>query len=315
MNLDNKKVLVIGATGRHGGTGATVAQSLLDQGVPIRILTRSPNTRLLPFEALGAEIAIGDLHDRRSLGAALKGVELAYFTYPILAGLVDATANFASAAREAGLKRLVVMSMAPAQPDSVSQLGRAQWLAEQIFEWAGFSCIYLRIAAIFFEDIDLLHGAEILAEGRMRNSFHDVPVHWMSGKDAGKLAVAALLHPNRFGAGGAVYPTGHENYTNSQVAAILSLHLGRTVLHETISAEAWRNSLIALSKKDDAINVDMANHIAAVGGSLSKAIPSNDLFETVTLQKQICLMDALMAGKLIRSVPSSLPQQMTVAIE
>jgi len=300
MNLAGRKILVTGATGRHGATGATVARLLLDQEMPIRILTRSNDARVRPFQSRGAEIAVGDLHDRRSLKAALEDVETAYFTYPISAGIVDAAANFAAAARESGLKRLVVMSMAPAHPNSPSPLGRAQWLSEQIFEWAGFSCISLRIAAVFFENLNLLHSSEILEEGRIQNSFGDVTVHWMSGKDAGRLAVAALLHPDRFGTVEAVYPTGSENYTHSQVAAILSDYLGRTVLHETISAEVWRSRLIALSEIDDAINFDMAEHISAVGASLSKGIPSNDLFERVTGAKQIPLAEALKAGEIFR---------------
>jgi uncharacterized protein YbjT (DUF2867 family) len=310
VNCEQKKVLVIGATGRHGATGATVAQLLLDQGVSIRVLTRSLNVRVSPFESQGAQIVVGDLHDRRSLAIALEGVEVAYFTYPISAGVVDAAANFASAAREAGLKRLVVMSMAPAHPNSPSHLGRAQWLAEQIFEWAGLSCIHLRIAAVFFENLHLLHGAEIFEEGRIRNSFPDVPVHWMSGKDAGKLAVAALLHPDRFGAGGTVYPTGGENYTHRQVASILSDYLGRVVVHETITADSWRSRLIALSEKDDAINSDMAGHISAVGASLSKSIPSNNIFEAVTQEKQVSLVEALETGNLFTSLYSSPPQTM-----
>lgn len=312
MNLEENKILVVGATGRHGGTGAAVAHLLLDHSVPIRVLTRSLDARVYPFQSRGAEVVVGDLHDRRSLKAALEDVEIAYFTYPISAGVVDAAASFASAAREAGLKRLVVMSMAPANPNSPSHLGRAQWLAEQIFEWAGFSCIHLRIAAVFFENLNLLHGAEILEEGRIRNSFPDVPLHWMSGKDAGKLAVAALLHPDRFGTVGAVYPTGTENYTHEQVASILSDYFGRTVVHEIIPAEAWRSRLIALSEKNGAINSDMAGHISAVGANLLKGIPSNNLFEAATQEKQISLVEALKGDALFRSALSS-PRRETVA--
>jgi uncharacterized protein YbjT (DUF2867 family) len=61
--------------------------------------------------------------------------------------VVDAAANFASAGRAAGLKRVVVMSMGASHPKSPSHLGRAQWLAEELLEWAGFSCLHLPIAA------------------------------------------------------------------------------------------------------------------------------------------------------------------------
>src|SRR5689334_319713 len=140
VNVATRPILVVGATGRHGGTGASVARLLRDRGLPVRALARSADERVAPLEARGAEIVTGDLHDRRSLKAALDGVEVAYFAYPVAGGIVDAAANFASAGRAAGLKRVVVMSMAVSNPDSASHLGRAQWIAEELLEWAGFSC-------------------------------------------------------------------------------------------------------------------------------------------------------------------------------
>ncbi|MFX9962082.1 NAD(P)H-binding protein, partial [Acinetobacter baumannii] len=92
---------------------------------------------------LGIDVVAGDLHDRHTLAAALADVETAYFAYPVAAGIVDAAANFAAAGRAAGLKRVVVMSMGVSRPDSPSHLGRAQYLAEEMLEWAGFGCLHL----------------------------------------------------------------------------------------------------------------------------------------------------------------------------
>lgn len=130
MSALEKSILVVGGTGRHGGTGAFVARRLIEVGLPVRALTRRRDDRALALQSSGAEIVVGDLHDRRTLIPALEGVEVAYFTYPVAGGIVDAAANLASAARATGLKRLVVMSMGPAHPDHASPLGRAQWLAE-----------------------------------------------------------------------------------------------------------------------------------------------------------------------------------------
>ncbi len=149
MPNSNKPILVVGATGRHGGTGASVVRALRAHDVPVRALTRTADSRVLPLRTIGTEIAIGDLHDRRSLLSALKGGRNRIFTYPIARGVIEAAANFASAGRSTGLKRIVVMSMAVSHPDSPSHLGRAQWVAEDLFESAGFSCLHLRIAAFF----------------------------------------------------------------------------------------------------------------------------------------------------------------------
>ena len=197
-----------------------MARRLLELGHPIRAMTRRDDGALA-HQLPEADIVVADLHDRRSLIPALKGVEVAYFTYPIAGGIVDAAANFASAARVAGLKRLVVMSMGPAHPDSASPLGRAQWLAEEALENSGLSCIHLRIIALFFENLELLHRRDILGDGIIRNSFPNLAMNWIAGSDAGKLAVAALLHPERFGGKPAVYPSGGEKFTHAEVARMI----------------------------------------------------------------------------------------------
>src|SRR5206468_5485905 len=76
-------ILITGATGRHGGTGAHLARRLREAGRSVRALVRRLDERTAPLQALGAEIVVGDLHDRVSLVPALEGVGLAYFTYPV----------------------------------------------------------------------------------------------------------------------------------------------------------------------------------------------------------------------------------------
>jgi uncharacterized protein YbjT (DUF2867 family) len=291
-------ILVVGATGRHGGTGATVVRLLREQGIVVRALVRQADARMAPLRAAGVELALGDLHDRRSLKEALAGVEAAYFTYPIAAGVVDAAANFAAAGREAGLKRVVVMSMGAAHPEHPSALGRAQWLAEELLGWAGFACTHLRIAALFFENLPLLHGADIAGDGVLRNAFADVAIPWIAGEDAGRLAIAALLHPERFGGKTAVYATGGHSHSHAEIARILGAHLGRSLRHETIAREAWRARIAARAAADARISDDMAAHIAAVAASIRKALPLNDLHATTTGPAPLSLQQMLESGRL-----------------
>lgn len=292
-------ILVVGATGRHGGTGAFVARSLLNRKQSVRALARSEDERTRALRAAGAQVALGDLHDRSSLLTALTGVEAAFFTYPVGGGIVDAAANFASAAREAGLKRLVTMSMGASRADSPSHLGRAHWVAEQVLEWSGLRCIHLRVTAFFYENLELLHRADIEGDGVIRNSYpSDVPVSWIAGDDAGKLAVAALLHPERFGSVSGVYPNGGHTYSFDQIAEHLGSHLGRPLRHETISADAWRSRLLALSERDLRISDDMARHISIMGTLVRGPFPSDGSFEGRTGEEAQSLPDALAAGRL-----------------
>jgi hypothetical protein len=144
----------------------------------------------------------------------------------------------------------------------------------------------------------LLHSEDILGDGVIRNSFPDLPMNWISGEDAGKLAIAAVLFPERFGDKTAVYPTGSEKFTHNEMAAIIGRHLGRSLRHETVSAEAWQTRLVELSQRDNRISLDMARHISAVGAGMRKPFPINDMFLSVTQEQAMTLDDALKSGYL-----------------
>lgn len=265
-------ILVTGATGRHGGTGAYLVRRLREVGRPVRVLVRRLDARVGPLQDLGAEVFVGDLHDRASLLPALDGVEAAYFTYPIGAGVVDAAATFAAAARQlGGRQRVVVMSMGASHPDSLSHLGRAQWLAEEVLAWASLDLLVLRVAALFHENLTMLHSRSIRDEGAFRNCFGDAAVPWINGEDAAALAAAALLHPGRFSGEAIHYPPGSELLSHAAVAALLGEELGRPVHFEPVARESWSDELVALAaaEPDSGVNADMAGHISAVGAMLA----------------------------------------------
>jgi uncharacterized protein YbjT (DUF2867 family) len=295
--VDQSPILVIGATGRHGGTGNFVAHDLKRRGAVVRALVRQHDSRSEALQASGIEVVIGDLHDERSLKGAVEGVKTAYFTYPIAKGVVDAAANFAAAARDSGVERVVVMSMGITRQDSPSPLGRAQWLAEEVLQWSGLATTNLRVAALFVENIDLLHRDDILEEGILRNSFADVPLSWITGEDAGKLAVAALLHPERLKGERTIYPSGGAQVSHAEVAQALSERLGRPIRHETVPRKTWAERLVSLSLADGRLSPEMAEHISTVGIALRQKLPMNELFEELTHEKPTSILEAIQSGR------------------
>ncbi|MGW4125296.1 NmrA family NAD(P)-binding protein [Nocardia sp. NPDC004711] len=273
-SIDSRSItLVIGAGGRHGGTGSHVAQRLREQGQAVRVLVRTDDDRAHRLREIGVQIARGDLLDRRTLDAVVEGVSTVYFTYPVAPGVVQASANLASAMRAAArVPRLVVMSMSAAAPDSPSALGRAHWAAEEVFCWAGLQPVILRIAALFYENIPLLHAASIRSAGTFANSFGAAAMPWISGRDAADLAVAALTDPDRYPAGSTVYPPGAALYTHADIAALISGETGKTVEYQHIPADRWQRDLEDLARHDAlaTINPAMAQHISSIGAKFSQ---------------------------------------------
>src|SRR5262249_56215006 len=73
-----------------------------------------------------------------------RGVAGAYFCYPIRPGIIQATAIFAQAAKEAGIACVVNMSQISAREDAKSHAAQDHWLAERVFDWSSLTVVHLR---------------------------------------------------------------------------------------------------------------------------------------------------------------------------
>lgn len=100
-------ILVTGATGQ---TGRETIPQLVEHERPVRALVHSEDERAEGLKAPGAEVVVGDLLDLDAVRAALEGVRAAYFVYPIHPGLIDASAFFAQAAKEAAYFDCMIIS-------------------------------------------------------------------------------------------------------------------------------------------------------------------------------------------------------------
>src|SRR5271163_2956600 len=109
-------VLVLGATGTQGGA---VARGLLAASFPVRALVRDPESaRARALSDAGAQLVLADLLDRTSLARAFDGVGAAYaITTPFEHGAdeeLEQGENIIAAARDAGLRWLILASVAAA---------------------------------------------------------------------------------------------------------------------------------------------------------------------------------------------------------
>ena len=110
--MTRHKILVTGAT---GDTGQATVNELLARGHKVRALAHGQDDRSKKLQERGVEVVYGDLLDFSQVRAALSGVQRAYFVYPIRPGILQATAYFAQAAKEAGVDGIVNMSQISAR--------------------------------------------------------------------------------------------------------------------------------------------------------------------------------------------------------
>lgn len=151
-------ILVTGAGGgSQGGTGRTVAHTLLSAGLPVRAFVHHDDARVAELRDLGAEVVAGDLREITAVLPAVAGVRRAYFTYPVTAGMLDAAAVFAAAAHEAKLERVVAVSQLGSAPTAGTPHMRRHWVAEQALDRADIGAVHLR-AAVFYENLRVAIG-------------------------------------------------------------------------------------------------------------------------------------------------------------
>jgi NAD(P)H dehydrogenase (quinone) len=171
--MSDIRFLITGAT---GATGGAAAAQLLDKGEHVRAFVHREDDRSEALRKRGAEVVVGDLLDFDAVREALDGVNRAYFVYPIRPGLVQATAQFAQSALEAGVEGIVNMSQISARGDAKSDSAREHWLAEQVFDWSRLNVAHVR--PTYFAEW-LLYLAPMIRQGVMYAPFtgtHPSPV-------------------------------------------------------------------------------------------------------------------------------------------
>jgi uncharacterized protein YbjT (DUF2867 family) len=236
--------LVTGAGGMVGATGNHAARQLLARKLPVRAFVHRADARAEQLKALGAEIVVGDLRDIETVRRALRGVRRAYFTYPIVDGLLEATTVFAAAGRETGLEAMVNMSQITARPDHPSPAARQHWLAERILDWSGIAVTHLR-PPFFLENLLFFAAETIGSESKIYLPFGKGRHAPVAGEDLARVIVGALLDPGPH-RGKTYIPTGPRSLTIAEMAAVFGRALGRPVQYVEIPVEKWRQILARL---------------------------------------------------------------------
>jgi NAD(P)H dehydrogenase (quinone) len=273
--MESKTLLITGAT---GATGSRATEFLLKKCHKVRALVHKDDERSSRLNEMGAEVVVGDLLDLDSVRAALEGVTAAYFVYRIRsAGLLDATAFMAQAAKEAGVKAIVNMSQISARREAKSHAARDFWVSERIFDWSGIQVTHLR--PTFFAEWLLypLPGWNV-KEGIIRfplGEGHHAPI---AAFDQGRVIAAILADPEPHA--GKVYPLfGREELNHYQIAAKLSAVLGRSFRYEPMSIPDF-----ATLMESAGLSARFVQHIRSVAQDYLDGIFSgtNDVIKRLT---------------------------------
>jgi uncharacterized protein YbjT (DUF2867 family) len=151
-------ILVTGAT---GFIGPKVVHSLRAEDRPVRCLVRKPQ-RAGPLKAWGCELVQGDVTDAASLARAVAGCDAVIHLVSIISGprsdfeqvMAQGTLDLVAAAKEAGVRRFVLMSALGVTAESRTLVPYywAKWEMEQAVQASGLEHVIFQPSFVFGRD-------------------------------------------------------------------------------------------------------------------------------------------------------------------
>lgn len=219
---ERNTILVTGATGTIGRPLTT--RLAADPSLRVRALVRDPEKA----GTIGnAELVRGDFGDAASLASAMKGIDTLVLVTAAGAHAFEQAHAAITAAREAGVRKLVRLSAIKADPEGPTDNTRQHGRTEAEIRASGLTYVFLRPAA-FFQNL-LWSAQTVLGQGQLYQGTGAAKVGFIDTRDVVDALFAAATS-DRFD-GQALELTGPRSIDYHEVAAALGRALGRTITY------------------------------------------------------------------------------------
>jgi uncharacterized protein YbjT (DUF2867 family) len=235
-----QEVVMILITGSTGFVGRHLVKRLSTEGERPRCLVRSREKaqQVLPLDQV--EVAVGDTTSPASLAPAMQGVDTIVHSAFITADLkesrnasyygvnVEGTRNVVEAAKQAGVKKMVLVSGLGTRPDKPGSYMQGRYLAEQAVKESGLAWSILQPSiqfgehAAFFKGLaDLIRMAPVVpVVGNSKLRFQPI---WV--EDVVTCLTKMIRDPAR---NGKTYAVGGPDYfTYGEILDMLAQALGK----------------------------------------------------------------------------------------
>ncbi len=276
--------IVLGATGH---VGSAAAEALLSQGAAVTAVTRDAE-RAASLAALGAKVAVADVHDVDGMRAVFRGGTRLFLLNPPAAPDTDTdrvereTIRCLLAALDgSGLEKVVAESTYGAQPgDRLGDLNTLHTL-ERGLESQPIPTSVIR-AAYYMSNWDAMIGPA--RDGVLPTMYPaDFALPMVAPADLG--AVAARLLTGPAVPSGPHYVEGPERYSSADVAAAFTRPLGVPVEPAVTPREEWEAAYRKLGFSEAAAHSYARMTAITADGDYDQ--PSDPIQGKVTLQAYI----------------------------
>lgn len=277
--------IILGATGH---VGSAVAQSLLDQGKPVTVITHDAEKQE-QWQQKGAAVAVADVYDADQLRAVFQQGQRLFVLNPPATITTDtaqkerkSVASILAALADSGIEKIVVESTYGAQPgDQVGDLGVLYELEQGLIQ-TGIPTSVIR-AAYYMSNWN-----RALATAQQTGQVHtlyppEFKLPMAAPQDLGAVGARLLQEPVE--QTGLHYVEGPERYSSADVAAAFAVALGKAVEAVETPREGWVSSL-----QQTGFSGPAAKSMAAMTAiTLAQAyeLPDAPIRGNVTLQEYI----------------------------
>jgi uncharacterized protein YbjT (DUF2867 family) len=231
-------VLVLGASGQ---VGSRLTPLLVDAGVAVRAFhdpSTGPNNPLPD----GVDEVRGSFDDTAALRRAMAGMDAAFLLTPPSASQVRWQRAMVQAAVASGIGRVVKLSAFGSDDGTRLQMGRWHRDGEEALAESGLDHVVLRPQ--YFMQMTSVGMRQALATGVWRGAAApDVALAVVDTSDVAAVAARVLTQPGH--EGDVLFPTGPEAVTFRDMAARLSIFVGRAIPYQQRPHDEVRAELTA----------------------------------------------------------------------
>jgi uncharacterized protein YbjT (DUF2867 family) len=239
-----QRILVTGASGKVGSR--LVPRLAARDGVAVRAFVRDAD-RAAPLRACGAELARGTFEDAGAVRAAVDGVDTLVLITAASPAAADQAGAFLAAARAAGVRKIVRLSVFRAAADGPADVTRLHGRTDDALRRTGLTYVILR-PPFFMQNLVGMAAPSIVRDGTLPFGVGDGRLGLIDLRDVVECVEAGAVSDACDDE--VVTLTGPESLGFGDVAGRLALALGRPVRYVPVSPEAVAQAIRALGLGD-----------------------------------------------------------------
>ncbi|MEO5762048.1 MAG: SDR family oxidoreductase [Vicinamibacteria bacterium] len=226
-------------TGAGGTIGTALLKELADKKVDVRLAYHSAE-KVAKAKAQGKDAVELDFARPETLKPALTGVDTLFLLGSGGEGQTERELNVVRAAKAAGVKRIVKLSVIGAAAEDYT-LGTMHSIVEKEIQASGFTWTFLRPNGFMQNFVNLM--PTIKTQSAFYQPAADAKISHVDVRDIARVAAKALTESGHEGK--AYDLTGPIAFTYAEAADILSRIVGRKISYVAVPDEAAKAGMLA----------------------------------------------------------------------